>query len=93
MRCGVEVRIAETYARVLSVLSWLLGVILLWTFHVRLLNIIVFAPLMWLLVLFVMVRVVPYIVPPRLEVHDAGSFTTLGLTNGADEEHKKDRLS
>ena len=93
IRCGVEVRIADTYARVLSVVSGLIGVVLMWELGFRVLNIFVFSPLVWFLVLMVMVRVAVYIVPPRLELRDSGSFTTLGLTEGTEEENHTERMS
>jgi hypothetical protein len=80
-------------ARVLSVLSMLIGVCLMWEFGVRVFNIFVFAFPMWFLVLCVMVRVVPYIVPPRLELRDSGGFTTLGSLNRAKEENHAERIS
>lgn len=93
IRCGAEVRVSDTYARVLSVLSVVIGVVLLWEFGFRVLNIFVFSPLMGFLVLMIVVRVAPHIVPPGLKLRDAGSFTTLRLTNEADEEQgrKTDR--
>jgi len=57
----------------------LIGVCLLWEWRVGYFGIFVFAVPMWLSVLFVMVRIAPYVMPPRLEVRDSGSFTTLGL--------------
>jgi hypothetical protein len=70
IRCGAEVRVADMYARVLSVLSLVIGVVLMWEFGFRVLNIFVFSPVIWFLVLMVMVRVAPHIVPPRLELRD-----------------------
>lgn len=93
IRCGAEVRVADTYARVLSVLSLVIGVALMGGFGFLVLNIFVFSPLMWFLVLMVMVRVAPYIVPPTLEFRDSGSITTLDLTDRAGEDHKTNPLS
>jgi len=81
------------YSRVLSVLSMVIGVCLMWKYGVPIFNIFVFAFPMWLLVLIVMVRVVPYIVPPRLKLRDSGSFTTLGSLNRAKEENHIQRVS
>jgi len=85
-RCGAELQIAPLYARVLSVLSLLVGVGLLLAFHVGPFKIFVFAIPMWLLVLWVIVRVAPRIVFPRLEVRDSGSITTLGITTRTEEK-------
>jgi hypothetical protein len=77
--CGAKLQVAPMYAQVLSVLSMAIGVCLMWAFGVPIFNIFVFAFPTWFLVLFVMVRIAPYIVPPRLELRDSTSFTTLGL--------------
>jgi len=63
---------------VLSVLSLLIAVGVLWVVRDRV-DFILFMLPAWFLVLFVMVRVVPYLVPPRLEGRDCMSVTTLGL--------------
>jgi len=65
----------------------------MWEYGVPIFGIFVFAFPMWFLVLIVMVRVVPYIVPPRLELRDSGSFTTLVSLNGAKEENHIQRMS
>jgi hypothetical protein len=44
--CGAELHIADTYARVLSVLSLVIGIVLMWEFGFRVLNIFIFSPLM-----------------------------------------------
>lgn len=90
-RCGAKLQIAPVYARVLSVFSMVIGVCLMCEFGVRAFNIFVFAFPMWFLVLFVMVRVVPLIVPPRLELRDSSSFTTLSLTDRAEEQNHTGR--
>jgi uncharacterized protein (DUF983 family) len=77
--CGSELRIAETYARVLSVVSMVLGVCLLWAIHVRDLSIFFWAVPMWFAILVVMVRIAPHVIAPRLELNDSGPFTTLDL--------------
>jgi hypothetical protein len=77
----------------LSVLSMVIGVCLMWEYGVPIFNIFVSAFPMWFLVLIVMVRIVPYIVPPRLELRDSGSFTTLGSLNRAKEENHIQRMS
>jgi hypothetical protein len=92
IRCGAKLQVAPMYARVLSVLSLVIGVCLMWKFGVPIFNIFVFAFPMWFLVLFVMVRVVPYIVPPRLELRDSGGFITLGSLNRAEEENRTERM-
>jgi hypothetical protein len=56
-----------------------LGVCLLWTIHVRDLSIFFWAVPIWFAVLFIMVRIVPHVIPPTLELHDSGPFTTLDL--------------
>jgi hypothetical protein len=61
-------------------------------YGVLIFNIFVFAFPMWFLVLIVMVRVVPNIVPPRLELRDSGSFTTLGSLDRAKEESHIQRM-
>ena len=87
IHCGAKLQVAPIYSRVLSVLSMVIGVCLMWEYGVPIFSIFVFAFPMWLLVLIVMVRVVPYIVPPRLELRDSGSFTTLGSLNRTTEEN------
>ncbi|GEM_PF-4095412 len=74
------------YARVLSVLSMLVSGGFLLAVHVRVLYFVIWIIPVWLLVLSVMVRVVPYFVPPRLELRDSGTVTTLGIS---DEEHRE----
>ncbi|MGB8061535.1 MAG: hypothetical protein WCF26_06560 [Candidatus Sulfotelmatobacter sp.] len=88
-QCGAELRVSPTYARVLSVLSMWVGVVLLWVVHVRVLDFFVFVVPMWLVVLSIMVRVVPHFVPPRLELRGSSeTVLTLGLTDqGEEEEH------
>lgn len=76
--CGARLRTAPTYSRVLSVLSLLIAVGVLWVVRDRV-DFILFMLPAWFLVLFVMVRVVPYLVPPRLEDRDSTGVTTLGL--------------
>jgi hypothetical protein len=93
IHCGAKLQVAPIYSRVLSVLSMVIGVCLMWEYGVSIFNIFVFAFPMWFLVLIVMVRVVPYIVPPRLELRDSGSFTTLGSLNRAKEEDHIQRMS
>jgi len=56
-----------------------LGVCLLWAIHVRDLRIFFWAVPMWFAVLFLMVRIAPHVIPPRLELHDSGPFITLDL--------------
>jgi magnesium-transporting ATPase (P-type) len=92
IRCGAKLQVAPMYWRVLSVLSMVIGVCLMWEFGVPIFNIFVFAFPMWFLVLFVMVRIMPYIVIPRLELRDSGSFTTLGSLNVAEEENRTERM-
>ena len=87
IHCGAKLQAAPIYCRVLSVLSMVIGVCLMWEYGVPIFNIFVFAFPACFLVLIVMVRVVPYIVPPRLELRDSGSFTTLGSLNRATEEN------
>jgi hypothetical protein len=88
IHCGSKLQVAPIYSRVLSVLCMVIGVCLMWEYGVPIFSIFVFAFPMWLLVLIVMLRVVPYIVPPRLERRDSGSFTTLGsLSQTADDNH------
>ncbi len=77
-RCGAKLRTAPTYSRVLSALSLLIAVGVLWVVRNRV-DFILFMLPAWFLVLFVMVRVVPYLVPPRLEGRDSSGITTLGL--------------
>ncbi len=85
--CGTELRVSPTYERVLSALSMSAGVVLLWVVHVRVLAFFVFVVPMWLVVLSVMVRVVPYFVPPRLELRGSPeAVLTLGLTDQGEEE-------
>ena len=59
--------------------SMVLGVGLLWAIHVQDLSIFFWAVPMWFAFLFVMVRIAPHVIPPRLELHDSGPFTTLDL--------------
>src|SRR5438445_10810691 len=93
IHCGAKLQVVPIYSRVLSVLSMVIGVCLMWEFGVPIFGIFVFAFPMWLLVLIVMVRVVPYIVPPRLELRDSGSFTILGSLNRTTEENHVRRMS
>ena len=81
IHCGVKLQVAPICSRVLSVLSMVIGVCLMWEFGGNVFNIFVFAFPMWFLVLFVMVRIAPYIVPPRLELRDCSGFITLGSLN------------
>lgn len=59
VRCGAELRVSPTDARVLSVLSGCVGIGILFAVRVRVLDFILLVVPMWLLVLSVMVRVVP----------------------------------
>jgi hypothetical protein len=63
-----------------------LGVCLLWAIHVRDLSIFFWAVPMWFAVLFIMVRIAPHVIPPRLELCDSGPFTTLGLQDDSKED-------
>jgi hypothetical protein len=60
IHCKAKLQIAPMYSRVLSVLSMVVGVCLMWEYGVPIFNIFVFAFPMWFLVLIYMVRVVPY---------------------------------
>ena len=84
VRCGTEVVASALYSRVLSVLSMLVGAGFLLAVHVRVLYFFIWIIPVWLLVLSGMVRVVPYFVPPRLELRDSGTVTILGIS---DEKH------
>lgn len=72
----------------LSVLSLLVAASLLWLVRNRT-DFILFMVPAWFLVLFVMVRVVPYLVPPRLEARDFSGVTTLDL-NQPEADHVDD---
>jgi hypothetical protein len=85
-RCSSELLISDIYARVLSVVSLVLGVCLLWVIHVRDLSIFFWAVPMWFAVLWVMVRIAPHMIPPRLELRDSGPFTTLDLQDESKED-------
>jgi len=87
IRCGSIVGASVMYLRVVSVLSMVLVAAFLWAVHVRLLDFFIWAIPMWLLVLWALVRVVPYLVPPRLELRDSPSVTTLGLSEACPEHH------
>jgi uncharacterized protein (DUF983 family) len=84
-QCGSELRMSEIYARVLGVVSMVLGVSLLWAIHVRDLTLSFWAVPMWFVVLSVLVRIAPHVIPPRLELHDSGRFATLDLQDGPKE--------
>jgi hypothetical protein len=86
-------QVPPMYWRVLSLLCMVIGVCLMWMYGVPIFGILVFAFPMWILVLSLKVRVVPFIVPPRLELRDSGGFTTLGLLNRAREENHIQRMS
>ena len=93
IHCGAKLQVAPMYWRVLSLLCMVIGVCLMWKYGVPIFSIFVFAFPMWFLVLSVMVRVVPYIVSPRLELRDSSGFTTLGSLNRAREENHIQRMS
>ena|SRR5215469_6515163 len=77
--CGSELRVSDIYAQVLSVVSLVLGMCLLWAIRIRDLSIFFWAIPMWFAILFVMVRIAPHLIPPRLELRDSGPFTTIDL--------------
>ncbi len=66
------------YSRVLSVLSLLIAVIPLWMFRARADFFLSIVPA-WFSVLFVLVRVTPHLIPPRLERLDSTGITTLNI--------------
>jgi hypothetical protein len=88
--CGARLRTAPTYSRVLSVLSLLIAVGVLWVVRNRV-DFLLFMIPVWFLVLFLLVRVVPPLVPPRLEGRDSTGVTTLGLEGQGREEYKPER--
>ena len=85
-QCGSELRVSEIYSRVLSVASMLLGAIVLWVIHVRNVSFFFWVFPAWLAVLSVLVRIVPHVLPPRLELHDSGPFISLGLGNEGEKD-------
>jgi hypothetical protein len=84
--CGSELRISNIYARVLSVVSGVLGVGILWAIHVRDVTIFLWAVPMWFAVLWVMVRIAIRVIPPRVELSGSGPFTTLDLQDRSKED-------
>jgi len=86
VRCGAGVIASALYARVLSVLSMLIGGGVLLAIPVRPVTFFILIVPVWLLVLSGMVRVAPYFVSPRLDVRDSSMVTTLGIL---DEKHRE----
>ena len=80
------------YARVLSLVCILLSAGFLLAVHVRVLYFFILVIPIWVLISFVMLRVVPYIVPPRLELRDSGSFTTLRISRAEERQHRGRRV-
>jgi hypothetical protein len=70
--------------RVLSMLAMFLGAGFLLVIRVRILYFLVLVTPMWLMVLSVLVRVVPHFVPPRLELANAGTVVSLGISDQSD---------
>src|SRR5258708_3048612 len=88
--CGVQLKVSLLYLRSLVVLSGLLGYALAWKasricppsymFGIPTLFLVLWAPIGYLF-LIVLVRVVPFLVKPKLVLEWPSEFTTLGLTS------------
>lgn len=94
--------VSEMYSRVLAIASLLLAWTLLWatirdSLFSRLGNVFGFEALLLLglpaafLILMILVRTVPVVIPPKLVVKHASTVTTLGLAGeGEPQETKSD---
>jgi hypothetical protein len=88
--CGVVLKVSLLYLRSLGVLSVLLGYALAWEasrifppfylFGIPTLFLVLWVPIGYLS-LIVLVRVVPFLVRPKLVIEWPSEFTTLGLTS------------
>lgn len=92
-QCGSSLLVSITYTRVLIAVALLSTEALLWVGHVRklfyptlgvpfgfLASVLLGFPIAFL-VLTVMVRIIPYCVPPVLVLRDPTTVTTLGLSH------------
>lgn len=91
-RCGVVLHVSPTYGRTLVLLSALIGFVLVWLIGARdLVRLSLFGLPTAFLVMTVLVRVVPHLVPPSLLLRGPEHSTTLGLTDNSDEDSGHDR--
>jgi uncharacterized paraquat-inducible protein A len=91
IRCQVPLYVSVTYSRVLVALSGLSGLVLLWVLGIRELGLFLFcSPLclpLGVLVMTLMVRVAPFVVPPRLYLGKPPSaITKLDLSAGGRDD-------
>jgi cytochrome bd-type quinol oxidase subunit 2 len=69
------------YARASTLLSLLLSICVLWLAHVQVLTFVFLALPLAFMILTLIVRGLPYIIPPTLERRDSGSIITLNLSD------------
>jgi uncharacterized paraquat-inducible protein A len=74
--CQVQLHVSVTYSRVLVLLSALASFVLLWELGVRDLRLFLFYLPIGFLILTIMARAAPFVVPPRLYVGKPPSVIT-----------------
>ena len=90
-QCGAGVKVSATYARTLIITSWLLGFSIPWQFifhrcvlcapqaFPKLIGVLAMTFPAAFLILFILVRLVPFVVPPPLVVRKDHATSILGL--------------
>jgi|HubBroStandDraft_6_1064221.scaffolds.fasta_scaffold835822_2 hypothetical protein len=79
IRCQVPLHVSLTYSRALVLLSALTSAVLLWAVGIRDLRLFLFYFPLGFLILTAMVRIAPFVVPPRLYVGKPGNPAVLTL--------------
>jgi hypothetical protein len=80
IRCQVPLYVSVAYSRVLVLLSALASLVLLWELGIRDLRLFLFYLPVGFLILTLMVRVAPFVVPPHLYVGKPSVITKLDLS-------------
>jgi|SRR5260370_15146427 len=80
IRCQVQLHVSVAYSRVLVLLSALTSLAVLWGLGIRDLRLFLFYLPLGFVILTVVVRVAPVVVPPRLYVGKPSVITELDLS-------------
>jgi hypothetical protein len=87
IRCQVPLHVSLAYSRALVLLSVLTSAVLLWAVGIRDLRLFLFYLPVGFLILTVIVRIAPFVVPPRLNVGkpEKPGVITLGISKASSQ--------
>lgn len=80
VRCDAPLHVGVTYSRVLVLLSLLVSLAVLWATGARDVRLLLFYLPLGFLILTIVVRLAPFVVPPRLQLGKPTAFTRLDLS-------------